>query len=310
MCHSPTSGTIFLCLLLQACNQPFQPDGAYDGRLAVYAILTSSSDTQFVRISRTYETSASGDVSDAAVDIVPGDGSPAVHFNDTIVTHRDPSGVTSTYRVYVAYNFRPRPHVSYRLTAASPTAGTARGTTVALGPANVRVLNPLSLTSSPDSIVLAAEFGTSVGAYVLELSVEYERTVGGVTSLEKVEVPVAASTDALGNETFQYPVFARVPQVSLGNGFVTATTWFPKAFYVSTQAGIIKSNPPGSVRITAAVYTLTQIDDALYDYYYILNGPKDLSTIRLDAPDYTNITDGVGVIASTQMIVNEVDLPH
>ena len=304
-------GPLFcLCLLVQSCNQPFQPDGAYDGRLAVYAILSSSIDTQFVRLSRTYETNAPGDISDAVVDIVPGNGAPAVHFHDTTVIHRDPSGVTSTYRVYVAYNFRPQPHVSYDLIASSPTAGSARGTTVALGPASASVLNPSSLISSPDSIVLAAEFGTSAGAYVLQLYVEYEVTAGGVTRREKVEVPVASSADASGSPTVLYPLFARVPQVVSGNGFATATTWFPKSLFLSTEAGIIGSNPPGSTRITAAMYTMTQIDEALYDYYYILNGPKDLSTIRLDAPDFTNITNGVGVIASTQMIVHEVAIPH
>lgn len=310
MRRHPVCSLFLSCLLLQSCNQPFQPDGAYDGRLAVYAILSSSIDTQYVRLSRTYETTAAGDISDAVVDIVPGNGTPTVHFRDTTVIHRDPSGGTSTYRVYVAYNFRTQAHVSYDLSAASPTAGSARGTTVALGSASASVLNPSSLISSPDSIVLAAEFGTSAGAYVLQLYIEYELTAGGVTSMGKVEVPVASSTDGSGNQTFQYPAFVRVPQVSSGNGFAAATTWFPKASYASTQAGIIKSNPPGSVRITAAMYTLTQIDDALYDYYYILNGPKDLSTIRLDAPDFTNITNGVGVIASTQMIVHEVPLPQ
>jgi hypothetical protein len=105
-------------------------------------------------------------------------------------------------------------------------------------------------------------------------------------------------------------VFARVPQVNSANGFAAGTTWFPKSLYLSTQTDIIKNNPPGSVRITAALYAMTQIDDALYDYYYILNGPKDLSTVRLDAPDFTNITNGVGVIACTQMIVHEVALPQ
>jgi hypothetical protein len=310
MYRPPICALFLSCLLLQACNQPFQPDGAYDGRLAVYAILSSSSDTQFVRISRTYETSPPGDISDAVVDIVPGNGTPIVHFRDTTVIHLDASGGTGTYNVYVAYNFRPQGHVSYQLTATSPTAGTAGGTTVALGAASATVVNPSSLASSPDSIVLAAAFGTSAGAYVLQLYIEYELTVKGVTSLEKVEVPSASSTDASGNQTFQYPVFARVPQVNSANGFAAGTTWFPKSLYLSTQTDIIKNNPPGSVRITAALYAMTQIDDALYDYYYILNGPKDLSTVRLDAPDFTNITNGVGVIACTQMIVHEVALPQ
>ena len=306
----PICALFLSSLLLQACNQPFQPDGAYDGRLAVYAILSSSSDTQYVRISRTYQTSAPGDISDALVDIVPGNGAPVVHFRDTTVIHRDASGGTSTYNVYVAYNFRPQAHVSYQLTATSPTGGSAGGTTVALGAASVSVLNPSSLSSSPDSIVLAAEFGTSAGAYVLQLFIEYELTVNGVTSPARVEVPSVSSTDASGNQTFQYPVFARVPQVNLANGFAAGTTWFPKSLYISTQTGIVKNYPPGSVRITAAMYAMTQIDDALYDYYYILNGPKDLSTIRLDAPDFTNITNGVGVFASTQMILHEVALPQ
>jgi hypothetical protein len=298
----------FCCLLLQACNQPFQPDGAYDGRLAVYAILSSSSDTQYVRISRTYQTSAPGDITDAVVDVVPGNGKPTVRFRDTTVIHRDPSGQTGTYNVYVAYGFRPQPYVSYQLSATSPTAGSAHGTTVALGPVNTTLVNPSSLVSSPDSIVLSADFGSSAGAFVLQLYVEYELTLNGITSTEKVEVPRGSSFDASGNVTLQYPVFARVPRVTSGNGFATAITWFPKVLFIHTQAGIINSNPPGSVRITAVMYTMTQIDDALYSYYYILNGPKDLSTIRLDTPDFTNITNGVGVIASTQMVVHEVSL--
>ncbi|HMK38414.1 MAG TPA: hypothetical protein VK569_03675, partial [Bacteroidota bacterium] len=155
---------------------------------------------------------------------------------------------------------------------------------------------------------VAGFFGTSNGAYVLELFVEYELTLNGITTTERAEVPVASSVDASGKMTYQYPAFARVPQVVSGNGFATAITWFPHALYASTLTGITANNPPGSTRITAAVYTMTQIDDALYDYYYILNGPKDLSTIRLDAPDFTNLTNGVGVIASTQMIVHEVAL--
>ncbi len=298
------------CLLLQACNQPFHPDGAYDGRLAVYAILSSSTDTQFVRISRTYETTHSGDITDALVDITAGNGNPSVHFRDTTVSRTDPSGGTNTYNVYVAYNFRPQANVSYQLSATSPTGGSARGTTTALGPASVSIRNPSALTTSNDSVVLSADFGTSTGAYVLQLFVEYELSSGGITSMGKAEVPVESSRDASGNLTFKYPDFARVPPVSSENGFAAAIAWFPQLMYLQTRTRIINGNPPGSVRFTSVLYTMTQIDDALYDYYYILNGPKDLSTIRLDAPDFTNITNGLGVIASTQMIVHEVALPQ
>jgi hypothetical protein len=304
----PETILIALCLILQACNQPFQPDGAYDGRLAVYAVLSSSSDTQFVRITRSYQSTPAGDVTDAVVDIFPGDGSPTAHLRDTSVIHYDASGQAGTYNVYVAYNFRPRPSVSYELSATSPGGGTVQGTTQALGPATATLLNPASLTTSPDSVVLSADFGTSTGAYVLQLFIEYEVTIGATTTKGKTEVPVATSDDASGKQTFQYPAFAPVPLVTQGNGFATAFTWFPKDLYARARLGVTNSNPPGSVKFTAVMYSLTQIDQALYDYYYILNGPKDLSTIRLDAPDFSNITNGLGVIASTQMIVHEVPL--
>ena len=296
------------CLLLGACNQPFQPDGAYDGRLALYAILTTSSDTQYVRISRTYETTPGGDITDAAVDVVPGNGKPAVHFRDTTVVRTDRSGVTGTYNVYIAYGFKPIANVSYRVNVSSPGAGSVSGVTVALGPAVASILNPESLGAASDSIVLAANFGTTAGAYVLRLYVEYELTLGGTTTLQKTEVPLSISVDGSGNRTYAYPSFARVPQVETGNGFATGTTWFPKSTFAATEAGITANNPAGSTRITAVLFTMTQIDDALYNYYYILNGPKDLSTIRLDAPDYTNVTNGLGVVASTQMISHEVPL--
>jgi len=180
--------------------------------------------------------------------------------------------------------------------------------TVALGPAIASILNPESLGAASDSIVLAANFGTTAGAFVLRLYVEYELTLGGTTTLQKKEVPLSISVDGSGNRMYAYPSFARVPQVETGNGFATGITWFPKSTFAATETGITANNPAGSARITAALFTMTQIDDALYNYYYILNGPKDLSTIRLDAPDYTNVTNGLGIVASTQMISHEVPL--
>jgi hypothetical protein len=291
------------CFVSLACNRQFEPDGGYDGRLAVYAIFSTSTDTQYVRIGRTYTTADPGDITDAVVDVIPGNGAPTVHFRDTTVVHRDPSGQGRPYNVYVAYNFRPQPYVTYQLTATSPGAGSARGSTVALGPVEGGIVNPSSVGTSPDSIVLYADFGTSVGAYVMELFVGYEQTLNGVTTAGRVEVPVGSTVDGSGNPSFEYPGFGRVPPVQTGNGYAAAYLTFPKGLYLSTRSRLVQNNPPGTIRITSAIYTLTQIDEALYDYYYILNGPKDTGTIRLDAPDFTNITNGLGVIASTQIIV-------
>ena len=302
----PAAVLAAVCLFLQACNQPFQPDGAYNGRLALYALLSATSDTQFVRIARTYQGAPSGDVTDAVVDIVPGNGAPTIHMRDTTVIHYGPSGNAGTYNVYVAYNFRPQPYVTYQVFAASPEGGDVHGSTVTLGQAEAGIVNPSALTASPDSVVLTADFVSSTGAYVLQLFVEYDLTINGITTRKKTEVPGGTSADATGKITLQYPAFTPVPPASVFNGFTTVYTWFPQALYVQTQSEIAAANPPGSVRFTGVIFTVTQIDQALYDYYYVLHGPKDVSTIRLDEPDFTNVTNGLGVIASTQMVVHEV----
>lgn len=305
-CHLLLLVTCFTGL---ACTRQFDPDGGYDGRLAVYAILSSSTDTQYVRIGRTFQTTDPGGVTDAVVDVIPGNGGPAVHFRDTTVIHADPSGRGTAYNVYVAYNFRPQPYVRYQLTATSPGGGSTSGSTVALGPVEGGIVNPSSVASSQDSIVLYADFGTSTGAYVMELFVGYELTINGVTTSGRVEVPLASSLDGSGNPQYEYPGFARVPVDRSGNGYASAYQMYPKGLFVSTRSRILQDNPGGTVRITSAVYTLTQIDEALYDYYYVLNGPKDTGTIRLDAPDFTNMTNGLGVIASTQIVVQVFPLP-
>ena len=123
----------------------------------------------------------------------------------------------------------------------------------------------------------------------------FNRTVTGGSA----EVPIASGVDAGGNAAPLYPAFARVPVVV---GTATASTVYARSFYQQTIARIVNANPPGRVTITAVRYTLTQIDDAMYDYYYVRNGPKDTSTLRLDVPDFTNVTGGLGVVGCMQII--------
>ncbi len=67
------------------------------------------------------------------------------------------------------------------------------------------------------------------------------------------------------------------------------------------------SHYPGA-RIIRAIFVLTQIDDALYNFYYVGNGPPDPTTIRLDVPDYTNVAGGLGVFGSLATASTEYQL--
>jgi len=297
--RSLAQGVAAAGLLAFGCNQPFLPDGGYDARLVVYGVLSAPADTQYVRIGRTSTTGATIDVSDAVVEIVPGNGDPVIRLRDTVVMHADPSGTVAPYRVYAAYNFTPRSRVAYQLNVASASGGTAGGTAQGLGPADVALVNPGALTSSDDSLVILASFGMPSGAFVVHLYVDYRLTSGGTVTEGSAEVPVATSTGAGGSVLPEYPAFARVPVV-VGTAMVSVL--YPRTFYQQTIAHLLNANPGGSLVVTGAHYTLTQIDDALYDYYYVRNGPKDASTLRQDTPDFTNVTGGLGVIGCMQII--------
>ena len=299
MMRSLAGGVLAAGLLAFGCNQPFQPDGGYDARLVVYGILSVPADTQYVRIGRTSTTGATIDVSDAAVEIVPGNGDPVVRLRDTVVMHTDPAGTVAPYHVYAAYNFAPKSRVVYQVNVVAAGGGTAGGTALGLGPADVTLVNPGALTSSSDSLVILASFGQPSGAYVVHLYVDYLLTSGGTTTGGSVEVPVATTVDASGAVVPAYPSFERVPVVV---GTATTSTLYPRALYAQTVARLLNGSPGSTVMVTGAHYSLTQIDDALYDYYYVRNGPKDTSTLRLDVPDFTNVAGGLGVIGCMQIV--------
>jgi hypothetical protein len=69
--------------------------------------------------------------------------------------------------------------------------------------------------------------------------------------------------------------------------------------YDHTRAEVLSRYTAAPVVWLRAVFVLSQVDDVLYNYYYVNNGPTDHSTIRMDQPDYTNIPQGLGVFGSS-----------
>jgi hypothetical protein len=55
------------------------------------------------------------------------------------------------------------------------------------------------------------------------------------------------------------------------------------------------------IKFSRAVFYLIQFDRPLWSYWNASNGFHDRYTIRVDDPDYTNITGGVGVFGSMRV---------
>jgi hypothetical protein len=121
--------------------------------------------------------------------------------------------------------------------------------------------------------------------------------VEGGWELHRVEVPLSSRYDTDGNLLKTYPSLALVQALAASQKIVQIH--YDALQYTQTRAETIVKYPAAPIVWLRAAFILTQIDDVLYQYYYVNNGPMDESSIRLDQPDFTNIPDGLGVFGNS-----------
>jgi len=297
--RSPIGLVLLLCCILTACNQPFEPDGPVNSKLVIYSILNAASSTQYVRVSTTYQTPPGREIHDASVQMVY--NGRTVVFRDTTIISRDTDGHTTPIPVYVAYNQPISSGSRYLLVVSTPSGLSASASTMALNPPtfylkNQQILNRLS----NEQITLSTSFGDFSGAFVMRFYLDFYGFVDGGWELHRSEVPLSSHNDKNGNLVKNYPSLALVQ--SLASSQKEVLIKFDTLQYSQTRAEVIAAYPAAPVVWLRGVFVLTQIDNTLFDYYYVNNGPIDKSSIRLDQPDYTNIPNGLGVFGSSATV--------
>jgi hypothetical protein len=282
-----------LTLLLAGCNQPFEPNGPVNSRLVLYCILSSRSDTQYVRLSSTFGSPPEPAIRNAALTLTGGGN--VISFRDTTVLWRDTAGNPVPTNVYVAYNAPVRGNSVYALQASTPSGLTASSSITAL-PLPFFALKP---GKTPGFFALSRTFNSMSGAAILHFYLDYYTLVNNGWELHTEEVPSRRYLDAGGNDAFEYPSFAPVGTLGAGGKDVLIDS----TLFQITRSRVLKKYVPNPVVYLDIRFVLSQIDDFLYDYYYLNNGPADRSTIRLDVPDFTNIRGGYGVFGSRAEVV-------
>ncbi len=296
---------VVLTLVFTSCNQPFEPQGPVSNRLVLYGILNMQSDTQYVRLATTYATPPGPEIKNALVEIV-GDGR-RMRMADTTVQWSDANGNVTPLNMYVVYKFQPKKGAVYGLQASTQSGLTASSSATILKSPIFGLQNPsvLELLSGLP-LTLDATFPSPVGAFVLHFYVEYYVLIEGGWELRREEVPLRSYADDGGQQVLVYPSLTLVQAGSFG---ITRVQFDPE-LYQQTRARILARYAGYPLILLQATFVLTQIDDALYSYYYFNNGPIDESTIRLDQPDYTNITNGFGVFGCTISTTMTYPLKH
>jgi hypothetical protein len=308
-----------LMVFLPGCDDTFSPKAPHEPRLVVYSILNPRSDTQYVRLSITYDVDGFDPKTNVTESIVNGaqvmvtQGNQSFTFSETLVQRIDTSRYRTPIHAYVAAPFALVTGSSLRLDVIAPGFGAVSAEALVPSNASVSVTNGSimrQLTSSLPTVNIAANIPAHTRGYLLRMYVVYEVLRNGVYETERKEVP---RTTIGGTERESivpiYPKVERRGSEAFRLGSQTETATFDFSAYVFTIQAILREHSGTSVRFRYVYVELVQLDQYLYNYYNIVNGFQDEFSIRTDVPDYTNIQGGIGVFGGFTVDSTTVSLP-
>jgi hypothetical protein len=274
--------------------------------MVVYSVLTTESDTQYVRVYTSYnppgnDPSKNQDeqsVTDATVTV--SSESALYHFEKTVVQRPDTSRYPSSIIAYVSYPFRPSRGKTYTLTISSSSLGTATAVSTVPGSAQISLTN-FSVLADPyhttlENYGMDIYFSGQTKAFVARIYVDYLAATmyNGIFQPKRREIPIAVKLliKYMGTYELIYPAVRRTsPTYRESESFPT------QGWYDLLENIILLQDGLGS-RFVQAVFQVVHFDEPLYNAYGVSSNFQDRYSVRLDESDYTNISGGTGVFGS------------
>jgi hypothetical protein len=311
-----TAAASILLLLSGSCDTSFDPSAAFQPRMVVYSVLTTESDTQYVRIYTSYDppnndpTKNAGEtsVTDAVLKITgtnPLYDVRTYNFQRVDLKRADEIRYKDSIGAYYSFPFRPIKGATYRLSVVSPTYGTATADLTLPTRGTIEIVDPFVLEDPwkyPNDLQLSIKLSNLVDAFLVRLYIDYDlyNPQTDQWSSHRTEVPfkVVVISKVLAAYDYTFPKLT-IRRTQKNTSLSSATTegfLFQVAAYQTVIERIV-SHADHS-RFRSAVCYLTQVDDQLYRYYEDANRFKDRNSIRLDLPNYTNLQGGIGLFAS------------
>jgi hypothetical protein len=300
------------------CDEPLNPKGEHFPQLVVYSILTPKSDTQYVRLSSTYDVDGFNPFEKRTEEFVSGalvqitQGNQTYTFAETSINRTDSTRYSTPIHAYQSFPFLALPGSQVTLTIQSARFGISTATTVipnrgTIDPSNSASLRRPSIVQSNITILL--RIAPQTRGYIVRYFLVYESLEAGAWVEHEREVPVSIITYAgVPGYTPVFPKLERRKTEASVQSVQTETISYTHSAYRTTIADIRSTYGPANVRFKHVLFVMTQVDPGLYNYFNIVNGFQDEFSIRTDLPDYTNIRNGVGVFGSFTVDSTIVDL--
>jgi hypothetical protein len=307
-------------LLSLGCNQPFDAAGPVDPHLAVFTILSTDRNTQFVRVTAPFLAAgfdpASGlrydnSVADATVDIFTAPSfdprrpwSPVagqqLHLRDTLLAMPDAVASSPPLHIFAITPFTPAYGVTYSVYASSRERGVVWGSvrlpgkpTIYIPWGSIEVMNGPKSFDPNTSIEFLVTLADSGGGYLARLYLDYSVVQENEWISERVEVPVSSADPS----TFHLVSPAYPGLVAAGNSARKGVE-FKNGFLQSVIKRLVDSTYAGSrIVFDRLTLILLQADQNLYSYYAAAQLENDPRSIRLDQPSIAKLNgEGYGLI--------------
>lgn len=304
---------------LLSCDDSISPSAPFYPKMVIYSVLTTQSDTQYVRLHTSYNPSDNQPknytdeqtIKDATVTI--SQAGTTIVLRDTIIPRLDKSRYSSDIHMFYAYPLRVEANKTYDLKAVSPTLGMA---TASVTVPNVGLLSTISgiVLENPDKnigrdIILNFKLASNARGFLVRFYVVFNASNPGEpeatrNSEKYFEVPTLRIAE--GNNSGKCKIF--YPQIlkqvvalatRLGEQPPLLGYYFPFPAYNESIESILRNNH--GVRFKRAVFYLVQFDEPYYRYYSIVNLSQDRYGVLREEPDNTNISAGVGLFASMRV---------
>ena len=307
-----------LLVLLVSCDESFNPSAAFQPRMVVYSILTTESDTQYVRVYSSYNSPDYDptknpeeiSVKDAQVNVTENGGS-TMGFQPFTIDRSDTSHYKSAITAYRAYPFRPEREKTYTLTVSSASLGTATATTTVPGRGSILVVNEFVLSSplsTRSDFGVQATLSPEAKGFLVRIYVDYLYSLDNTNyRMKRFEIPLARRVIScfwgLFEESYPHPKRRSTPTNAPWGSNYTQYGGPVEALPYSTLAYLAKlsyiyDREGEGIRFQHAVVYLVQFDVPLWNYYGVANMFQDPFSVRLDEASYTNIKNGTGVFGS------------
>lgn len=271
----------------QGCDNTFTPKAEFRPQLVVYCALNPLTGSQVAIVERSYDAELAvvpvplteKEVSEATVRIY--EGTRIYVPKDTVVM-----AGSARRRVWVFENLQPKQNLQYRLEVSVPGFADVFSEILVPSRAYLRGLPSMIDPGNPDSMALVvktdlAEPTNPPHGYYLRLWITGERSVNGQTVLERIEVP-----------QFFGPGDAR----SYTQPSRDDTEVFP--YYSIRRAHDSIFGRDTSVRNKKLVMTGYAMDPHFYNYYKVVRGFDDPHSVRIDNPNVSYITGGLGMFGA------------